>query len=135
MIDINKYIGIPYKTKGYDFDGADCFGLVRLFLQNEFGMAMPKFEQYNPDEDIKEVAKQFSLNIPLIAGERVDIPEIGDVALFHFRGIASHIGIYVGNNRVLHILRGTNSTCEAIDSRRLKGRLEGYYGLERKNKT
>jgi len=40
----------------------------------------------------------------------------------------------VGNNRVLHAMRGTASTCESINSVRLKGRLEGYYGLTKENK-
>ena len=133
-MNINKYIGIPFKQKGYDFEGVDCFGLVHLFLKEEMGMEIPMFKQYDVFEDPIEVARQFNLNVPLIAGDVTTSPKFGDMALFKFRGVANHIGIYVGNGRVLHAMRGTESACESINSVRLKGRLENYYELREENK-
>lgn len=135
MIDINKYIGLPYKNKGYTKEGLDCYGLVRLFLKEELDVDVPKFEQYDTYENKQEVERQFLLNVPLLAGERTETPEFGDICLFRFMGIVSHIGVYIRDGYVLHILRGTNSSYEAINGRRLKGRLEGYYELKEKNKV
>lgn len=133
-MNINKYIGIPFKKKGFTFDGVDCYGLVWLFYNIEFGMEMPSFDAYDINEDPKEVAKQMDLNIPLLAGNRTNTPKIGDVVLFKFRGIPNHLGIYAGNNRVLHVMKGTASVCESISSKRLKGKLDGYYELKQENK-
>jgi len=130
-IDISKYIGIPYKSKGYTLEGADCYGLVWLFLKTEMEIILPKFEAYDPYEDKQEVARQMNLNIPLLLGEETNLPEFGDIVLFKFGGISSHLGIYMGSNKVLHILRGTNSTCESYIRGRLKGRLDGIYRLKK----
>lgn len=135
MIDINKYIGIPYKSKGYWFDGADCYGLVYLFLTLEYGVKLPKFKDYDPFQDVKEVAKQMDLNLPLLSGKPTKFPKFGDLVLFKMRGVPSHLGIYAGNNTVLHILKGTDAVCESLNSTRLKGKVEGFYEFERKNKT
>ena len=37
------YMAIPYKLHGRDFEGADCYGLVYLYLK-EFGYTLPKYE-------------------------------------------------------------------------------------------
>ena len=134
MTDINKYIGIPFKKKGFDFDGVDCYGLVWLFYREEFGMEMPSFGAYDINEDPKEVARQMNINIPLLIGDQTDTPVFGDAVLFRFRNIPNHMGIYVGNGRVLHVMKGTFSTCESINSCRLKGKLDGYYELRQENK-
>ena len=132
-MDINKYIGIPYKSKGYGFDGADCYGLLWLFMKEELDIILPMFEQYNPYEDAKEVANQIDINLPLLTGKQVDTPKFGDVVLFRFRGAPSHFGVYIESNKVLHILKGTDSTYESINSVRLKGRIEGIYELKKQN--
>ncbi len=130
MVDINKYIGISYKSKGYDFNGLDCYGLVWLFSKLEMGVDLPKFEQFDPYEDRAEVARQMDLNVPLLTGFKTDNPKFGDVVVFKFMGISGHFGIYIENNCVLHILKGTDSTYESFTKGRLKGRLDGIYRLK-----
>jgi len=130
MFDINKYIKIPYKSHGRDFDGCDCYGLVRLVLNNEFGKNLPDFWDYTSADDGTSVQEILLDNKPLIASEKKESPEIGDVVLFRFHGYTSHMGVYVGNNMILHVIKNIDSCCVPIDQGMLKGRIEGYYGIK-----
>ena len=47
----NKYIGIPYKQKGRDFDGIDCWGLVRLIYKQEYDISLPSFVNDYAEQD------------------------------------------------------------------------------------
>ena len=43
-IDISKYLGIPYKHRGFNKSGVDCYGLLRYFFNNEFKIKIPDYE-------------------------------------------------------------------------------------------
>lgn len=129
-MNIEKYIHIPFKSHGRDFEGCDCYGLVRLFLENEFGIVLPDFWDYMSAEDSKRIMELIEENKPLIAGEPKDIPDIGDIVLYKFQGYVSHVAVYVGEGRILHVMRNSNSCCVPIDHGRLKGRIAGFYGIK-----
>ena len=64
----------------------------------------------------------------IITGIEKESPEPGDIAVFRYGGKLCHVGLYVGNNKVLHILRKSRfSVCERLSSPYLRGRLEGFY--------
>ena len=46
-----KYVGIPYKTKGKDKTGFGCFGLVNYFFKEEFNIDLFK-NYFNLKEDV-----------------------------------------------------------------------------------
>lgn len=37
----NKYLGIPFKRGGADFNGCDCWGLLRLVFERELNVVLP----------------------------------------------------------------------------------------------
>lgn len=39
-MDYVKYLQIPYQHLGRDTSGVDCYGLVKLFYQQEFGIVL-----------------------------------------------------------------------------------------------
>ena len=43
-IDIAKYLGIPFKHRGSDQSGVDCYGLARLFYNAEFDVDILNYE-------------------------------------------------------------------------------------------
>ena len=125
-MDINKYIGLPFRHHGRDFDGVDCYGLVRLVLSEEFDVHLPDYWAYEDANDMNKIDSMFDEYLP-IHTQRVEAPEVGNIVLFKFRGYTSHIVIYDGDGKVLHVMRGMNSVCVPVQSGILRGRLEGYY--------
>ena len=114
MADYNRYIGIPYVHHGRDESGLDCFGLVRLVLKNEFGKNLQDWR----DEEITDRFK------------KTDEPAEGCIGLFKFIGVPAHVGVYIGGGRVLHVTPDETAVAEKLDSRRLQGRLLGWYTVE-----
>lgn len=125
-----KYIKIPYKNKGRDFEGCDCWGLLRLIHENEFGIDLPFFSaEYSDASEGRKIAKAITEGKSIVNYKEKDSPEYGDVVIFNIRGNPCHVGVYIGKNRVIHVMKGTDSTIERLDSVRLKGRVEGYYEI------
>ncbi len=129
MKDLSKYIGIPFKSNGRDELGIDCYGLVRMVLRNEFGKELPDF-YYKNALNKEEVRNLINVNRPLLAGKKTKRPKPGDVAVIRYRGIPCHIGVYVGEGKILHIKQGTDSIIERANSVHLKARIEGYYRVD-----
>lgn len=127
MYNTNKYINIPFESHGRTFQGCDCYGLVRLFLNNELGKNLPDFEDYINPKDREQIQNLIIKNKPLISAKQIDTPEEGCIAVFNIRHHPTHLGVYIGNNYILHTMQGSNSLLEKIDSPRLRGRLEGFY--------
>jgi len=132
--DTSKYIMIPYKNKGRDFDGSDCWGLVRLIYENEFHLPLPSLSnKYSDASEGKMVAETVRSGKGTIEHKQKHTPEYGDIVVFNIAGNPCHVGVYIGRERVLHVLKGTDSTIERLNSFRLKGRVEGYYEILQTN--
>jgi cell wall-associated NlpC family hydrolase len=128
--DTTKYISIPFQNRGRSFDGCDCWGLVRLVYMNEYKTHLLSFvDAYQSSSDGEKVRDIVLAGKALVSNVQKAVPEYGDVVVFNIRGNPCHVGIYVGNNRVLHVMRNTDSVCERLNSPRLKGRIEGYYEI------
>lgn len=103
--DLHKFIGIPYKFLGTDFDGCDCIGLCQLFMRSH-GIDITW-------RDGRPIRKDWYLTEPFRLARwlctyfnkvpSIDALQYGDIVLFEING-ESHTGIYVGNAKVLTIL-------------------------------
>ena len=128
--DTTKYIFIPFVNKGRTLEGCDCWGLVRLIYENEFDINLPHFsEVYSNSAEGKKVAIALREGKEVIKYKQKELPEYGDIIIFNILGNPCHVGVYVGKNRVLHVLNKSDSVIERLTSYRLKGRVEGYYEI------
>ena len=120
----NDYVGIPYKLTGRTReDGLDCWGLVRLIHQEQFGIELPSFsEEDHSAENVREVMASQREN-----WVHTDDPKIGDVILLRVLGSASHVGLYLGDKQFIHAKEGINSAIERIDSMAWEKRIIGFY--------
>jgi len=113
-LQIRDFIGIPYKSHGYDFDGVDCYGLAHLFNKHMLGKDLPDYKRlYSCAHDLDQAASAFKTGVKGWSTVTND-PKLGDVILFRDRGVVTHCGIYIDMLDFLHIREGQTSTVEAL---------------------
>ena len=124
-----KYLGIPFKHRGRDFNGVDCYGLLVLYFKTELGIDLPDF-WYEVDWS-KQGKNIISDNYPDIA-KRVDKPQRNDIVLFNIGlgcPVVNHAGIVVDPpNKILQAMR-VKVVLNNLDSPILKKHFNGYYRL------
>ena len=101
MEDIYKYINIPYKFAGYNYDGADCIGLLRLFYADHNWVEMNDGRTFTKDWYKKEpyrMVKWFLKNMNKI--KTIEELQFGDVVYFLIGG-EGHVGIYYKYGKII----------------------------------
>jgi hypothetical protein len=121
----NNYIGIPFKYKGRNEDGLDCWGLARLIYKNEYNITLPSFSTEYEDSDAERIAE-------LIAQykegwDSIDTPSEGTAVVFRILGHESHIGVAVSNTHFIHAREGYDSAIESFDSPYWRKRIVGHF--------
>ena len=125
---VGKYIGIPFVSNGRTMWCCDCYGLVRLVLSNEYGVELPALtDDYTDALNVKETARLFAENLPVLTAEKIPAPEEKAVVVITEHGRPAHIGIVAGNGYILHTGIKTGSVCQRETHPGLRGRIEGYY--------
>ncbi|MBQ4331369.1 MAG: C40 family peptidase [Spirochaetaceae bacterium] len=122
------YIGIPFVSGGRDRTGLDCYGLLRLVMAEQYGYQLPLLDSgYDNALNIYDTSPLFFQQIPILAAEKIAGPQESAVALLEIRQLPCHIGIWCGGGCILHARSGVGVVAEKIDSRRLPGRIAGWY--------
>ena len=102
---LTEYLQIPFKHQGRDQQGVDCFGLVLLYYQNEFGITLKNFSGYdinwhNHGEEYF-LSKLHDWNFR----ETSERPQRGDGILFTTKGRVSHCGVVLDDEYFLHMTK------------------------------
>jgi len=108
--DFNKYIGIPWKCGCATMEGADCFGIVIMIMQEAFGMELEHYDPTtidNPQKATQAVTHGMAVNMDTGKWLQVDEPKELDVVFMIGRvsGRPEHVGVYLARGRVLHSLQ------------------------------
>jgi cell wall-associated NlpC family hydrolase len=92
ILEVNKYIGVPYIWGGSDPDGFDCSGLVQWTIKKTHDIIIPRTTRLQSSK----WKNQINLNLNQI--------KIGDLIYFKTtdNNQISHVGIYTGNNEFIH---------------------------------
>ena len=87
VIAAYKMLGTSYLWGGKTAFGFDCSGFVQTIYNTELGLLLPRdsSDQFN---FVKKVVK--------------DELEIADLVFFKEKGIVVHVGIYIGNDKIIH---------------------------------
>jgi len=127
----SDFVGIPYVAHGREYAGADCWGILFLFYRDMLGTPVPA---YSAEMDAREFRHR---DIgPLIAEEReknwrqVDTPVFGDCVLMRAGRHDSHVGVFLGQGRMLHSEGPDDpSVIQRIGDMRWRSRISGFYRL------
>jgi cell wall-associated NlpC family hydrolase len=81
-----RYIGLPFRDHGRDRNGLDCWGLARLVLAEQFGLALPSFvTDYRRTTDMAGISKVITRETkkwtPVAAGRE----KTGDIIILRLR--------------------------------------------------
>lgn len=121
------YIGIPFKSGGRDRRGLDCYGLVRLVLAEQYGCQLPLLDgKYDNALNLYDTSPLFFQQLPILT-EKITGPQERALALMEMRQLPCHLGLFCGGGCILHSRSGAGVVAERIDSRRLPGRISGWY--------
>lgn len=121
----NKYIGIPFKDKGRDINGIDCWGLARLVYKQEYNIDLPSFSSdYEANDNLRmqDLIAQYKEG-----WEKIETPIEGCLVLFNIMGSETHIGVAVSDTHFIHTRDGMDSAIESFDSFKWNKRISGYY--------
>lgn len=103
-----RYIGISYKESGRDRQGIDDWGITRLVVSEQFGIALWAFSGVtNGDDIVKEITKHFP--------EVVEDEMVGDIMYLHQQRVW---GVVVSKGKLLTALprHGGTFFCYDVDS-------------------
>ena len=109
-IDFAKYIDVPFKDKGRDLSGLDCWGVPYVVFLSELGIEIPDFLYLNYcantwSKDGNNIKKHFLENI----NEKWDIVHEPfkrfDIHFFYDKcNIVAHVGLCIGNGCFIHAI-------------------------------
>lgn len=122
------YIGLPFRDHGRDRSGLDCWGLVRLVMGEQSGIALPSFAtEYKHTSDADAIGgivdRESGKWQRVAAGQE----RCGDVVVLRLFGRPLHVGIVLGDGAMLHIETGINSAIERYTGPRWQSRICGFY--------
>jgi cell wall-associated NlpC family hydrolase len=101
-----KYLGIPWVSGGRTDQGLDCWGLLCTVFKNERGV------EVNPHASMC-IEQPFSMRLALQETSGpwtvVDTPEPFDGVAIGRNGSYHHVGIYIGDDSILHTQKNVGS--------------------------
>lgn len=98
---IKKYLGVPYKHKGRDSQGLDCWGLLKA-VYSDLGHTLIDFD-IDYDEDWRFKGGNLFIENYYKQWEEVSKPLLFDgVLIVNSKGIAYHAGVVLSGGRLLH---------------------------------
>jgi cell wall-associated NlpC family hydrolase len=128
-----KFVGIPYKYHGNNFDGVSCWGLIILIYKEIFDIDLPDVNKDYP-EGLQYGDNYFSdkYNKHIDKWVRLDRPQSMSIILFKkFNGAACHAGVMIDSNRFIHAYKSpiTNkgNSCIMRLGQVKKSNIEGFY--------
>jgi cell wall-associated NlpC family hydrolase len=123
-----RYIGLPFEDHGRSRAGLDCWGLVRLVLSEQFNIALPSFAaEYRRTTDTGKISDLILRETPAWQFVAMGEEQLGDVIILRQRGQPMHVGVVLGDQRMLHIEQGINSAIEAYSGPCWKDRIFGFF--------
>jgi hypothetical protein len=132
-VNLSDLIGIPFKKRGKDKSGIDCYHLAQEVFK--------RYDKHIPDyRDSCNVVyscglKSFAINKAIDKGRkdwsRIEEPVEPCLVVLRYDennpDMCSHIGVFIGERKFIHVLEKINSCIQRIDHPMWKNLIEGFY--------
>ena len=125
---VTRMIGVPFKEKGRDLAGFDCWGAVAYGLRQGFGIVVPSYtEAYTTSQEGAEIAALIGreasgwLAVPLADAQP------GDVLILRIQGQPWHCGLVLEPPLFVHTDRTLWTVRDRWDSPVWSRRIIGLY--------
>jgi cell wall-associated NlpC family hydrolase len=126
MKDYKKYLFYKYKDNARGENGfVDCYGLFLLIQKEMFGRDLPDVNGYKC-QDRKDLNKNLLKNLIKYPARKIEEGKEGCGVIIEAGGVASHIGVYIGEEKIIHASEKRNVVIEDIKEARLKGKIKFY---------
>jgi cell wall-associated NlpC family hydrolase len=112
-----QFLGIPFKFKGRDRNGADCLGLVWMYLRAR-GFHIPDSDGLPMERDNQPDYLDRAIDALSQLFESVAYPQANDIILMRLPGGYTHMGVMVDDERMLHVLKDRPSSLEPVEKYR-----------------
>lgn len=122
---IDKFLTIPFKDGGRDFNGCDCFGLIYL-LYKEYGMNLKDYKI--SCEETSRINEE--INMQKYIWEPISSPKppcILTLRLDTNPSFVNHVGFVFKENYFIHTTKNSGVTVNRLDSPLWKRKIEGFY--------
>lgn len=128
---VQEYIGIPFVSGGRDRRGLDCYGLIRLVLMEQYECTLPLLDgKYDNALNLYDTSPLFFQQLPILT-ERIAGPQERALALLEMHQLPCHLGLFCGGESIIHSRAGVGVVAERLDSRRLPGKIVGWYRVSK----
>lgn len=126
---VDKYLGLPYKHLGRDFDGFDCWGLIK-YIYKDIGI-----ELFDINTDYDKLwgskGKNYFMENYYKDWIKVREPRFLDiVGLYNNSNVINHAGIMLDRTRFIHSRRGGVVINNIYD---FGQRVQGFYRHKKLN--
>lgn len=128
---IEKFIGIPFTDKGRDFNGCDCYGIVKLYFKEVLKTDIP--DVIASPRQLKMAYLEYLENISKYWIEHKEPLENSVVALLtdpNNPKLVTHFGIIIkidGKLKMLHTFKNTASHLVDMPSPIYQNKIKAYY--------
>lgn len=129
MIEYEDLLDIPYKHNGRDKNGIDCYGLV-VEVFKRYGIKVPEYQA--PYHDYKKINDLYMEDTNNGIWEKTHYTETAPplaVAMRLGSSVVNHIGVYIGDNKIIHCTENFNVSVFDNTSPQFKRLIVGYYKL------
>jgi len=128
MYKLNDLIGIPFENGARQLDKCDCMGLA-VMAHKCYNIDIPDFKiDAFSDPDISGTFIEQLESNNWVKLEKPEAPCIVCMAMTsEYPDLVTHIGTYIGNDRILHTLKGKTSYTFKLDHPFFKNKILGFY--------
>jgi len=125
---LTEMIQVPFREKGRDLSGFDCWGAVRYGLQRLYGIEVPSYtEDYVSVREGREIADLIQRKaVEWFAVPLTEARE-GDVLVLQIQNRPWHCGLVIQPPQFLHALEGVGTVMERWDGLMWARRIVAMY--------